>query len=346
MCSRYLATTHRLTNPQVIIITGANTGLGLEAARHIARLNAAKIILGVRSVAKGEAAKADIERTTGHTGIIEVHEVDLGSYASVQRFAAAMVREPRLDALLANAGMAVAEFTLLEGNESTLTVNVLSTMLLAILLLPALRRSADAHGSVPVVSFVSSGTHAFYSLPEWEADGVFRALNDPKTANMQTRYRSPAHCSPLLSSPLTPHLAPEADRSPFPDCSYPVSKLVHLFLARELAQRIRPHPAITVNSVAPGLCHSSLDRNITGELKAELTERKAKFARSTEAGSRTLVHALVAGEGSTGRYLNDCEVQECVSPFLSVPFLPLSFRLRRSFRDGRHGLCVADGAGS
>jgi NAD(P)-dependent dehydrogenase (short-subunit alcohol dehydrogenase family) len=49
---------------KTIIITGANTGLGKEAARHYVRLNAAHVILACRSTAKGEAARADIEATT------------------------------------------------------------------------------------------------------------------------------------------------------------------------------------------------------------------------------------------------------------------------------------------
>lgn len=50
---------------QVYITTGSNTGLGREAARHVARLDAAKIILAVQTVSKGEATVADIVRTTG-----------------------------------------------------------------------------------------------------------------------------------------------------------------------------------------------------------------------------------------------------------------------------------------
>lgn len=49
---------------KTVIITGSNTGLGREAARHIARLGAETIILAVRSLRKGEAAKRDIEQST------------------------------------------------------------------------------------------------------------------------------------------------------------------------------------------------------------------------------------------------------------------------------------------
>ena len=49
---------------KTVIITGSNTGLGKEAARHIARLGAETLILAVRSLEKGEAAKRDIEKST------------------------------------------------------------------------------------------------------------------------------------------------------------------------------------------------------------------------------------------------------------------------------------------
>lgn len=106
---------------QTVIVTGANVGLGLEAARHIVNLGAARVILAVRSIDKGEAAKKDIETTTGKTGVVEVWQLDLSSYASVEEFAAKALKLDRLDVLLENAGIATSSFKLLEDNESTVT---------------------------------------------------------------------------------------------------------------------------------------------------------------------------------------------------------------------------------
>lgn len=50
---------------QPVIITGSNVGLGLEAARHVVRLGASKLILACHSTVKGEAAQRDIEESTG-----------------------------------------------------------------------------------------------------------------------------------------------------------------------------------------------------------------------------------------------------------------------------------------
>lgn len=50
---------------QTVIVTGANVGLGLEAARHFARLDAQKVIVAVRSRGKREAAAKSIHESTG-----------------------------------------------------------------------------------------------------------------------------------------------------------------------------------------------------------------------------------------------------------------------------------------
>jgi retinol dehydrogenase 12 len=87
---------------------------------------------------------------------------------------------------------------------------------------------------------------------------------------------------------------------------------VLLLATRELAQQIRPDPKIIINSVAPGLCHSDLARNLKGQAAKDINERKAKFARTAEEGGRTLVHAVTVGWEGHGRYINDCEFQEYV----------------------------------
>lgn len=72
---------------QIIIVTGANSGLGFEAATHFVRLNASRVILDVRSKTKGEAAKALIESATDRRGVVEVWELDMASYTSIKSFA-------------------------------------------------------------------------------------------------------------------------------------------------------------------------------------------------------------------------------------------------------------------
>src|SRR4051794_32669300 len=69
------------------IVTGANVGLGLETARHLVKSSAAKVILAVRNIEAGKKAKADIEHTTGRSGVVEVWQLDLASVESMKAFA-------------------------------------------------------------------------------------------------------------------------------------------------------------------------------------------------------------------------------------------------------------------
>jgi NAD(P)-dependent dehydrogenase (short-subunit alcohol dehydrogenase family) len=157
------------TAGRTFIVTGANSGLGLEAARHYVALGAAKVIMAVRNVAVGEAARADIEASTGAgagAGVAEVlvWALDLASYASVQAFAARAVAElDRLDALIENAALALDSWTVAEGHETSTTVNVYGTFLLGVLLLSKLRETAARFGGagggnvLPHLVVVTSG---------------------------------------------------------------------------------------------------------------------------------------------------------------------------------------------
>ena len=149
---------------ETVIVTGSNVGLGLEAARHFARLDAAKVILAVRSIAKGEEAARSIEETTGRKGVCEVWQLDMGNWDSVKAFAKRAAELDRLDVVVENAGIAVLKYTQMEGMESTVAVNVVGTFLLALDLLPVLRASGKKHGTTPVLVIVSSSVHGDVSV--------------------------------------------------------------------------------------------------------------------------------------------------------------------------------------
>lgn len=177
---------HDFSN-QTIIVTGSNVGLGLEAARHFTRLNAEKVILGVRSIEKGEAAKQSIEESTGRKNVVEVWQLDLSSYQSTKDFARRVGGLKRLDAIVENAGIATGAYKRFEDNESTITVNVVSTFLLALLVLPKLRETATRFNVTPYLTIVSSEVHFFTSFPERKSSNIFDTLNDEKSANMPDR---------------------------------------------------------------------------------------------------------------------------------------------------------------
>jgi len=170
---------------QTIIVTGSNTGLGLEAARHLSSLNATLIILAVRNTAKGEAAKQSILASTGRpANSIEVWSLDMQSYDSINAFCAKANTLPRLDAVLENAGIMTKYFKLVAGYEATITTNLIGTFLLALGLLPKLKQSAAQYKIQPRLSIVASDLHFIAKFPEGKSKDIFAALNDENKSDM------------------------------------------------------------------------------------------------------------------------------------------------------------------
>jgi NAD(P)-dependent dehydrogenase (short-subunit alcohol dehydrogenase family) len=125
--------------------------------------------MAVRNISAGKDAKAKIESELGRTHIAEVWPLDLASYISVKAFAAKATAElDRVDALIENAGVFDFKRILAEGHLNTVTVNVISTFLLAVLMLPKLSQTArDFKGAVPHLSVVGS-SYGFSDQKGWE----------------------------------------------------------------------------------------------------------------------------------------------------------------------------------
>jgi NAD(P)-dependent dehydrogenase (short-subunit alcohol dehydrogenase family) len=178
---------------QTIIVTGANIGLGLEAARHFYRLNCERLILAVRTVSKGEAAKEDIVRSVKHRSdgleAIEIWPLDLSSTKSTLAFADRVKKDlPRLDSVVENAGIVAPKWSAAEGVEMTVQVNVLNTFLLALLVLPKLTETKERYpASSPHLEIVSSEAHRFEKFPELSNADIYATLRDEKTYNGQSR---------------------------------------------------------------------------------------------------------------------------------------------------------------
>jgi NAD(P)-dependent dehydrogenase (short-subunit alcohol dehydrogenase family) len=158
---------------RTFVVTGANSGIGLVAARALAGAGA-RVVLAVRDTAKGDRAAASID------GRAEVRRLDLADLASVRAFADAW--EGDLDVLVNNAGvMAVPERRTKDGFEMQIGTNHLGHFALTNLLLP---RITDR------VVTVSSGAHRIGSIRlddlNWERDGYqrWRAYGQSKLANL------------------------------------------------------------------------------------------------------------------------------------------------------------------
>lgn len=148
------------------IITGANVGLGKEAARHFCRLGAEKVILACRDLAKGREAQTDIEASTRRKGVVDVWELDLASFQSVTDFCLRANTElERVDVVIENAGIAIGTYVEVDGGfESSIGINVVSTFLMAFLLLPKLRKTAMRFNVEPRLVVVSSDAHMFVCI--------------------------------------------------------------------------------------------------------------------------------------------------------------------------------------
>jgi NAD(P)-dependent dehydrogenase (short-subunit alcohol dehydrogenase family) len=264
---------------QTIIVTGSNTGLGFESSQHFARLGVGKLIMAVRNLQKGEAARKEILQSSGREeNSIEVWELDLNSYTSVKSFAARVAHLRRLDAVLANAGIWATTFDMSEDNEKTITVNVVSNFLLCLLLIPKLRESAENFNITPRFVIVNTAIHYWTPLKELDPDAnIFTTLNNPKTADIASRYG--------------------------------VSKLLVIFGVRELVERLQTSkkPLVVVNTPNPSYCKSDLLRELPANFGARVGEKL--MARTTEMGSRALVHALLSGRESNGQYMTNCHIQ-------------------------------------
>lgn len=120
------------------------------------------MILGCRSLEKGEAARQDIEASTGIKGVAEVWSVDLASFDSVKEFCRRAQELERVDVVVLNAGVAVPEFVAADGGfETQIAVNVISTFLIPLMLLPKMRDTAGRYNVLPHIVCVSSDGHHF-----------------------------------------------------------------------------------------------------------------------------------------------------------------------------------------
>ena len=168
------------------VITGANSGLGFEASRELAR-KGATVVMAVRSMKKGQAAA---ERITAEIpqADLRVRQLDLGALDSVRTFAAAVREEhARVDILLNNAGlMATPAGETADGFETQVGTNHLGHFILTEELMPLLQAAPAGR----VVTMTSGARLQGRTLDEHKTrlNGDYKpwqAYGDSKLANYQ-----------------------------------------------------------------------------------------------------------------------------------------------------------------
>ena len=173
---------------KTMLVTGANSGLGLETAKALAG-KGAHVVLACRDQAKGRAAEASI-RTTHPSASTELLALDLASLADIRRAADELKgRHARLDVLVNNAGvMALPYRRTADGFEMQIGTNHLGHFALTGLLLDRLLATPGAR-----VVTVSSGFHRLGSIrfddPNWERGyAKWPAYGQSKVANLLFAY--------------------------------------------------------------------------------------------------------------------------------------------------------------
>jgi len=272
---------------KTVVVTGANTGLGFEAAKHFARMNPGRLILGCRSQQRGDAALSRLTTETGY-GQGELWLIDQADFSSVKSFADRFEKQGgRLDYLILNAAVAVTDYIATkDGWESSLQVNCLSTSLIALLLLPRMIETARNHSVTPRLVDVSSVVHHELTL-----DQQIRDSHEPLKI-----FGSKEYCTPETMGHR-----------------YPATKLLNLLFVRALADRLANVPVI-VNAVCPGYAISELRRNFHGLRLLVFYIMDLFLAIPTEKSSRRLVWAALGGkedeERLRGAFLQSCRTAE------------------------------------
>lgn len=283
---------------RTFIVTGANTGVGFEASVKFVQLEASRLILAVRSIKKGEDARVQIEQRTGRKGVVEVWQLDMLDYDSIKAFAAKVDTEvERLDVVVLNAGVRVGAYQQSTyGWEKTLQVNVLSTALLGLLLLPKLKASKTTDDFTPVLELVGSGLMYYVTTLTTDtktAAGPLETYNQPSNFDGMTHY----NVTKL-----------------FLECA-------HAGLTKLATSQTDGKPKVTVVSISPGGTKSGLNRDVTEwYMKAMMAVIYHVFLRSTEEGSRIYISGAALGEKGHGKYWAEDKIGAYVdNPRLYVP---------------------------
>ncbi|XP_040926533.1 retinol dehydrogenase 12 isoform X3 [Betta splendens] len=127
VCPNHWSSEERLDG-KTVLITGANTGIGKETARDLAR-RGARIVMACRDLERAEEARADILEDTGNENVV-IRKLDLSDIKSIRAFAELIIKEEKqVNILINNAGVMMCPYSkTLDGFEMQLGVNHLASV--------------------------------------------------------------------------------------------------------------------------------------------------------------------------------------------------------------------------
>jgi NAD(P)-dependent dehydrogenase (short-subunit alcohol dehydrogenase family) len=166
---------------KVMIVTGANRGLGFEVSKELAKTSVS-LVMACRNLVEGEKAKNKIKKTSDNNQI-RVMQLDLGSFSSIREFSKKFNQSSqRLDVLVNNAGIFTMDKGVTEdGLEMTMGVNYFGTFLLTNLLLPLMEKSNEGRIINVISDAYKRGKFDFDNIKKSKVSG-FRAYASSKFA--------------------------------------------------------------------------------------------------------------------------------------------------------------------
>lgn len=267
---------------KTVLITGANAGLGFEAALKFAALGASRLVFGVRSLQRGKEARARICQQTGYDeDNIQLYELEMSSFDSVKGFAARLSEEVTIDIAILNAGITAPSFRLSsEGHEMSIQIMVLSTALLAILILPQLERSALLSKRPTHLELVTSIACRTTNIDCFSKrnSAILNQVSQPSFFGVQRQYG--------------------------------MAKLFQMYILEGLVQAtssmesIKNGPGVIINAVCPGPCKTTLGRDFPFILQIPMRLLQTVFFRTAEQGARSYVSGVTLGSESHGKFWN------------------------------------------
>ncbi len=169
---------------KVVVVTGANSGIGKMTAVGLARTGAT-VVMACRDLAKSRPAQADVRSLSG-ADRVHLMQLDLASQASIRAFAQAFNRQyDRLDVLINNAGVVSPKRReTVDGFELHFGVHHLGSFLLTTLLLPMLERSAPSRVLIVAGSAQRRGKISWDDLQSEQSYSMMRASGQSRVANL------------------------------------------------------------------------------------------------------------------------------------------------------------------